>query len=70
LTDPISHLNALAELVRIHRGNYGKRDVAAFAWLEQHDPPLVYIGPLSVPLVTDEGARVVGELVATWVEQT
>jgi hypothetical protein len=69
MTDPISHLNALAELVRIYRGNYGKSDVAAFMWLERHEPPLVYVGPLSCLMVTDDGARVVGELVATWVEQ-
>lgn len=62
----VTHFRAMAELVRIHRGASGEMDIDAFRWLLQHEPPLAYLGPLSSPMVTDEGAALIEELVATW----
>jgi hypothetical protein len=66
----VTHFRAMAELVRIHRGASGEMDVDAFRWLLQHELPLAHIGPLSSPMVTDEGARLISELLAIWEDQT
>jgi hypothetical protein len=68
--DHIRSFQALAELVRIYRGGLGERDLGSQEWLHLHDPPLIELGPLDRPIVTDEGARVIGELLKTWENQT
>ncbi len=69
-----SPVHQIAELLRVH---LRKSDVYssfvdgdALRTLTSHEPPLVELGPTSSRMLTEEGARVVGELIATWEEQT
>jgi hypothetical protein len=70
----VSHAQCIAELLRVHlrsRDVYSRLvDGDALRVLTSHEPPLVELGPTSSRMLTEEGARVVGALIATWEEQT
>lgn len=63
-------LRCAHELLRIFLGKREVHDTVAFAWLENHDPPLVWRVDMLVPLVTDDGLRVATKLVDAFMEET
>lgn len=66
--NPEHYARCICQLFRVHLGDVSTIDGQALRELMEHQPPLVQLGPLSNQRITEDGLRVVGELIAAFEE--
>lgn len=64
------YARCICQLFRVHSGDTSTIDSKALQELMEHQPPLVRLGSLSRQRLTEDGLRVVGELIAAFEEAT
>jgi hypothetical protein len=63
---PELYPRCICQLFRAHLGSTGTIDIVALRELSEREVPLIEIGPYSKQTLTEDGARVVAELIAAF----